>query len=81
MAEGSSRLAMGVRGTIVRVCLNGMLVLEPISSSVQCTSHATVFLLYINIWLYIQIFDYTYQWICGLDDSQMLACGSLSSDF
>ena len=46
-------------------------------SSVQCTSHATIFLLYINIWLYIHIFDYTYQWICGLDDRQMLACGSL----
>ena len=48
-------------------------------SSVQCTSHATIFLLNINIWLYIHIFDYTYQWICGLDDRQMLACGSLQA--
>jgi len=32
MAEGSGRLAMGVRGTIMRVCLDGMLVLEPIGS-------------------------------------------------
>ena len=46
-------------------------------SSVQCTSHATIVLLNINIWLCIHIFDYTYQWICGLDDRQMLACGSL----
>ena len=46
-------------------------------SSVQCTSHATIFLLNINIWLYIHIFDYTHQWICGSDDKQMLACGSL----
>ena len=46
-------------------------------SSVQCTSHATIFLLNINIWLCIHIFDYTYQWICGSDDRQMLACGSL----
>ena len=46
-------------------------------SSVQCTSHATIVLLNINIWLCIHIFDYTYQWICGSDDGQMLACGSL----
>ena len=25
------------------------------------------------------MFDYTYQWICGLDDIQMFACGSLQA--
>ena len=33
---------------------------------VQCPSHAAIFLLYINIELYIHIFDYTYQWLRSL---------------
>lgn len=32
MAEGSGRLAMGMHGTVIRVCLDGVLVLELIRS-------------------------------------------------
>ena len=46
-------------------------------SSVQCTSHATTsFAKYKHLTIYTYI-CYTYQWICGLDDRQMLAWGSL----
>ena len=49
----------------------------PRGSSVQCISHAAILLLYMNNWLYIRKFDQTDQWVCGLADRQVLACGSL----
>ena len=41
--------------------------------------HHNLFAIYKHLTICIHIFDYTYQWICGLADRQMLACGSLKA--